>query len=669
MTRLSRLLIVGLLASQAAPARAQSPPVFDLGKATLEDLMNITITSASGKEQRAGDVAAAIYVITQDDIRRSGMTTLPDLLRMVPGVQVARVNANKWAVSVRGFNGQFSNKLLVLVDGRSVYSGLFAGVWWDAEDLIFEDIDRIEVIRGPGAAIWGANAVNGVINILTKSAADTKGALVRVGGGTRESGQATIRYGGSFGSTAYRVYAQGSTQGESLLAPGVGGQDSWRHATVGFRTDWRGGPRALILEGAVANAHSNALWINFDPVPAPNRPGTVRALSAIDGGSLLGRFTHHRPGGASFQMQSSVHIADRHEPVADYDQKEADVDVQYRTPIGWRHDLVAGGGFRVTHQRFVGRTGYSLTPETSNDERVNAFAQDEIPFSANRVKLTLGARVEHDELAGWGVQPTARLTWEIVPTREHLWMAASRALRTPSLAERGLRAAFPPVFGAGPLPVVVTLLGSPDARTEELADIETGYRLNLASMATVAVTGFYGRYQNLRTSESLAPSLARGPYGPYISAPVKVGNLLRATTRGLEFDAHLTPFRSWRLDASYTAFGLTPHLDAASRDSTAGAYDGDAAGQQWLVHSGVSLMRRADLDVTVYRVGALEQLEVRAYTRADARLEVPLTRRLTVSVVGQNLLDASHAEYVGSGATVVQTLVPRSACVQLVWRY
>jgi iron complex outermembrane receptor protein len=321
------------------------------------------------------------------------------------------------------------------------------------------------------------------------------------------------------------------------------------------------------------------------------------------------------------------------------------------------------------HEQFAGRNGYKLTPETSNDDRIDAFAQDEIALVSDRLHLTLGARVERDPLAGWGVQPTARITWAVVPKRQTLWAATSRALRTPSLTDRGIRVDYPPTAGAGPLPVRISASGSPDLRSDVLSDVETGYRLDVRSAATVAATAFYGRYEYLRTTEPLSRTVMPGPGGPYVFVPVRFGSLLAGDTAGLEIDGHWSPVAWWRLDASYSAYRFTPRLDPASADPNAARYDGDASRHQWQLHSGVSIRKRAEVDLAVFRVGPLEGLAVPGYTRVDARLELPLTRRLTASFVGQNLVDPAHAEFGDANGTVVRTLVPRSAGVQLAWRY
>lgn len=672
-TRLVGVLLVGALTLCFPVAmRAQAPAPRapqDLTAFTIEDLMNITITSASRKQERADEVAAAVFVITADDIRRSGMATLPDLLRMVPGVQVAQINANKWAVSVRGFNGIYANKLLVLVDGRSVYNHLFSGVMWDMEDLLVEDIARIEVIRGPGAAVWGANAVNGVINILTKTAAETSGTLVRAGAGSVDPGQLAFRYGGALGNTAYRVDAQWSGYGDSKLASGTSAGDRWNRSTVGFRGDWTGTLKAFTLQGRMISGTGNALWLDFNPSRASDAPLSVQRSSDIYGGVLVGRWSQTRDNGASFQVQSVLDVAQRHEPVGAYRRRTADVDFQYHTKVGARNDLVAGAGYRRMHEQFAGRNGYTLTPEISDDDLINVFAQDEITLAGDRLHLTLGAKLERESQSGWGLQPNARATWVLVPHRQYVWAASSRALRTPALTDRGIRVEFPPLLGAAPLPIRITAVGTPDRPSEVLTDVEAGYRVEIASVATVGVTGFHGRYKNLATAEPLDPVLTMSPEGPYLAVLAPAGSLMRAKTRGLEIDGHWTPVPRWRLDASFTTFRFTPRLDPASRDREAAVYDADASSAQWHLHSGWTLGQRGEVDLSLFRVGALKRLAVPAYTRLDARVAVPAGSRVTVSLIGQNLLDDRHVEFGHLKPTITQTMARRSARLQVAWRY
>ena len=663
VTRLLLLVLFGVMAV-ASPGLAQSRAQ-DLSQVSIEDLMNIEITSASRKEQRAADVAAAVFVITHDDIRRSGMTTIPDLLRLAPGVEVAQINSNKWAVSVRGFNGLYANKLLVLVDGRSVYNRLFSGVLWDTEDLMVDDIDRIEVIRGPGAAMWGANAVNGVINIVTKAAADTQGGLVRVDGG-RDGEQGAVRYGGTLGTASYRLYSQWTGRDQSLIAPGTRANDASHSTTTGFRADWAARPGAFTLEGDFTAGQARALWPNLDPQTAARDP-IANDPSDSQGGHLLGRWTHTRASGASLQIQSFVDIAGRQEPVGNYDRHAFDVDAQYHTALGARQDLVAGAGYRFIDEAFAGHVGLSMTPAEDHSSLLTAFVQDEIALFGNRLAVTLGSQVQYDSDSGAGVQPTARVMWKALP-RQRLWAAASRALRTPSLYERGIRLDYPPVPSASGLPLLVTVMGNPAQQNETVVDAEAGYRLEIGTAASIDVTGFVGRYDHLQTQEVGTPVVQFVP-SPQIRVLTVLGNQLAATTRGLEIAGQWTPVRVWRLDGSYTAFHVSPQLAATSQDPLSASADGTAPTSQWQVRSAISPSTRATLNVAIFRVGPLQQMKVPAYTRADTSVEWRFTNRLSVMAIGQNLFDAAHAEFAGTGSLLLATQVPRSGSLRLRWTF
>jgi iron complex outermembrane receptor protein len=664
MKSIRRVVAIVALASMAnqRPALAQKPGR-DLTQVSLEDLMNIEITSASRKEQRATDVAAAVFVITSEDIRHSGMTTIPDLLRLVPGVEVAQVNSNKWAVSIRGFNAVFANKLLVLVDGRSIYSPIFSGVVWDTEDMMLDDVERIEVIRGPGAAIWGANAVNGVINIVTKAAADTQGALVRVDGGGA-GGQGAARYGGTFAAGSYRLYSQWSGRTQSVLADAAPAGDPSRYGTTGFRADWTAGAGAFMLEGDFTAGQVHALWPNLDPQTAARQPVSADA-SDTRGGHLLGRWTRAGADGSSLQIQSFVDIGDRREPLADYFRRTYDVDAQYHTSLGSRHDLVVGSGYRFARERFVGHVGISMTPANTDSTLLTAFVQDEMAFFANRMAVTLGSQAQYDSLAGAGVQPTARVVWKGLP-RQRIWAATSRALRTPSFSERGIHLEYPPVPTEAGLPLFVTAIGNPAIQTETFVDAEAGYRLEIGSAASVEATGFVGRYDHLATQETSAPLVQFVP-SPRIVVTAQTSNQLAASTRGLELSGHWAPAAAWRLDGSYTAFHLTPRLAATSQDPEAGVSDASAPRAQWRLASVLSPASRATVNVAVFHVGALEHLQVEAYTRADVSAEWRFTPRLSLTAIGQNLFNAAHIEFAGTAGLVQTTQVPRSVSLRMRW--
>jgi iron complex outermembrane receptor protein len=654
-------LVVG---GSAVPVLAQTTT--DLALVSLEDLMNIEITSASRKEQRADAVPGAVYVISQDDIRRSGMTTVPELLRLVPGLQVAQINSNKWAVSSRGFNGLFSNKLLVLVDGRSIYDPLNSGQFLETEDLILEDIDRIEVVRGPGGAIWGANAVNGVINIITKQTGDTQGASVRMSAGTLERVQGSVRYGGSIGSVLYRVFTQWSDHGDTLLADRqTPAGDSWSAFASGFRADWKANHNAFMFESNFSAARLDALWLTFGP-PLPGAPSTLGS-SDTQVVNVLGRWTHSWDSGSVLQVQSFFDSRPRFEPETQQSlEKTSDLDVQYRTKLWSRHDVVVGTGSRMTRENLGGSSIVSLTPSESTRVISNMFVQDEIAVAGNRVHVTLGSKLEHDTFASWGVQPTARVMWDL-PRRQHAWAAVSRALRTPAPIDLGIRVNFAEIPNAHGLPTEIGLMGNPGYQTERVLSSEVGYRVDLGTTVTFDIAGFSNHYTGLQTNEPMLPYLELVPGPPHVLVATQYENLLDADTAGIELAGRWQPVRVWRLDGSYTGFRFTPHVDPVSRDLAAATADDTAPRQQWQIHSSVSLGPRAEIDAAFFRVGALQQLSVAAYSRVDARLELKLTTHLSAMVVGQNLANRAHAEF--ADVFVAPTLIPRSARVQLTFRH
>jgi iron complex outermembrane recepter protein len=653
------VLTLAVSAGGAMPASAQRVPPPDLAGATLEDLMKIQITSASRKEQSAGDVPAAVFVVTQDDIRRSGMRTLPELLRLVPGVQVAQINSSNWAVSIRGFNDQFSNKLLVLVDGRSIYQRVFSGVFWDAEEMVLDDIERIEVIRGPGAAAWGANAVNGVINIVTKSAQETQGALVRVGAGGFDRGQATARYGGSVGGVAYRLYSQWTLRGDTRM-PGAPPDDDWRVFTNGARADWSRGADDWMVDAGVRSGDGHTVWTLPSAVVPDPAPRTDVAATFWNS-HVLSRWTHRAGSGSSLQVQTSASFLRRTDFIRS-DEDTFDAGAQYHAKIGARHDLVAGGGYRFINSSTGRNFAVSFDPADVRTEISSVFAQDEIALPG-RMQLTLGTKAEHESLSGSSLQPTARLMW--APGPHHVWIAASRALRTPSLSDLGVRLNAAVIQGEG-LPIVVGLLGNPDYQPETLRDVEAGYRVDLRGSASVDVTAFRGRYTGLPTFEPLAPAFETTPAPPHLFIGARQENRLRADTAGIEIAAHVMPMPIWRVDGSYSTFHLTPHPDAGSADAAAAIFDGNAPARQWLVRSSVTLSPRIDLGGTLFHSSSLPNLAVPGYTRADARLTVTLTAQLSAIVVGTNLLASDHAEFMST--IVAATRVPRSVNLQLVWR-
>ncbi len=458
--RTVRLAFAALVAvAPYAAAGAETPADVDFTALSLEELMDVEVTSVSKRPQRLADAAAAIFVITQEDIRRPGATNIPELLRMVPGVEVARIDANKWAVSVRGFNARFSNKLLVLIDGRSVYSPLFSSVFWDIHDLVLEDIERIEVIRGPGATMWGANAVNGVINIITRSAKDTQGALLSGGGGTEQRAFGTARYGGRIGDNLYyRGYVKAAKLDDGALASGDDGADGFHQSRSGFRLDWE--PRdedTLTLAGDLYRL-DNGTTDASHPLFVPPYLSTWDDRGKAEGGSILANWSRHLSADAGLCGSADV--------------IEADLQHDFSPLSG--HRLVWGLGYRYTHTASDSTLYMRPSPANRSESLFSAFVQDEISLITDQLSLTLGSKFEHNDASGFEVQPTARLLWTPSPNHS-LWAAVSRAVRTPSVSERDAdltAVVIPPGTpeNPGPLPVEVALVGNDAIDSEEPSD-------------------------------------------------------------------------------------------------------------------------------------------------------------------------------------------------------
>jgi len=661
MTRHSRsALITGLLIVMLpAVAVGQSKPP-DLAQATIEQLLGLEVTSAGRRQQRAEDVAAAVYVITREDIRRSGLTLLPEILRLAPGVQVAQVNANKWAISVRGFNSVYSNKLLILLDGRSMFNRAFAGVLWDGLDLDVDEIERIEIVRGPGGAMWGANAVNGVINIITRSAHASKGVSASMSMGTFEQSRGTLRYAGSLGRASYRVFGQWSGYGQGQDAVGDPARDQWQSLTGGYRLDWASETDTLMAQGSYTTGKNHPLFfVMASAVPgawSTSAPATSEAISA------LGRWTRTAADGAVFQAQGYWSYSSRNEPMVGLIERAGDLDIQYERPLP-RQTLVMGGGYRHIDLATINTITMQLAPERSHI--FNAFAEDEFAL-ARRLKFTVGARLEYDAVHEVQLSPSGRLIWEASP-RQRIWAALSRARRTPTAIDQSLRFNLASMPGEG-LPILIGVVGNPDYAVERLTQAEVGYRVRIASTVSIDLTAFRGRYDNLPTLEPQTPVFEATPGPPHIFVAQKFANLMEATTTGLELSANWSPVPIWQLSASYTALRLTPIVDAGSLDAQAPFFDGSAPRQQWQVRSTTQIGARTQVQAALYRVGALRQLQVPAYTRFDTYLEFKLGRGFAAVVSGRNLLDSAHVEFASSEAFSTSS-VPRSARVQLRWQF
>jgi len=630
--------------------------------------MNVQVTSVSKKGQKLSRTGAAIFVITQEDIRRSGATNIPDLLRMVPGVDVARVDHSNWAVSIRGFNGVFSNKVLVLIDGRSVYHPGFSGVFWYSQDVPLEDIDRIEVIRGPGGTVWGANAMNGVINIITRRAKETPGGLITSGGGSNAQGEGLLQYGGKVGQSGdYRVFGRYSNRGASApAADGVTAADERRLAQVGFRSDWTLSPRDLLtVQGDYRHVDGDETLTGVLP-GLPLALGTYTQPLGDDGGNILGRWTHTFLKGSDISLQayydrSSIFANGVHDFAS-----VANFDFQHHLSIGSRHDVVWGLGYRTSGNRFAGNTLITTNPLQRTDSLYSAFVQDEITLTRT-LSLTLGSKFEHNAYTGYETEPSAQLVWA-PNSRQTVWASAAKAVRQPSPIDAGLEL----VSSIMPLPQgavgLVTLFGNPNVKLEQVHDFETGYRAQISRRLSLDVTGFLSFYKNLQTTEPQTPFFALTPAPPHLVAPLTFENKARARNYGAETFANWNATDRWRISPGLTMLHMSVKRDPSSQDSTIEQTPGYTPRRSFQVRSFLNLGRNFEWDQTVGYTGALAVGAIPGYVRLDTRFGWRLGEYLDLSVVGQNLLQSRHAEF-PDFQFIDHMLDQRSVFGKVTWRF
>lgn len=649
--------LAGLTLAGAAPAQAQAREP-KLWQASLEELMQVRVTTASRRAQAAEDVAAAVFVITRQDIRRSGLTTLPELLRLAPGVQVARVSASKWAISIRGFNDLFANKLLVLIDGRSIYTRAFGGVVWDAQDLMVGDIERIEVIRGPGGAMWGANAVNGVVNVITRATADTPGLAVELSAGTVERDRLGLRYGGAIGKATYRLFSQWSGYSDLQTATGGSAEDRWYSLLTGGRADLARGASTFMAQAQYVAGRSRPRFVEY----SPGAPGGISLDGSAHTGefSALGRWTRSNAAGL-LQVQAS-HTRGRRREIIESRETATDLDLQYELPQAHRQAVVVGAAYRDVRLWTKDSLTLRLAPE--NGRILSAFVQDDVRLLRD-LSLIVGVKAEHDGLAGWGVLPSARMLWRPTPS-QRLWGAVSRARRTPAASDRSLRFVTPlEIEGTR---FLAGFIGNPDYQPETLLEAEVGYRRRFGP-ANFELALFQGSYDGLPTSEPVGLVFEATPAPGLAFFAKQSANLMNARTRGVEVNANWTLTRAWRLSGSYSRLDITPRPDAASQDAAALLLDGHAPQHQWQLRSVATPVARLEFDLGLYHAGRLERLGIPAYTRLDARLEYKLTDRLSAIGLGRNLLDPGHQEFSGALSAYIASTIPRSAHLMLRWNF
>ncbi|HKQ57012.1 MAG TPA: TonB-dependent receptor [Candidatus Eisenbacteria bacterium] len=610
---LSAVLVVAASGARAEPPSSPEKQLGQLKKLSLEQLFDLEVTTVSQKPESLSQTAAAIHVVTQDDIRRMGALNIPEALRNIPGVEVARVNARDYAITARGFNGTVANKLLVLIDGRSVYTPLYSGVFWDVQDTFLEDVEQIEVIRGPGATVWGANAVNGVINIITKDAAHAQGFTVTGGGGNAERGFGGVRYGGTLGPRGFfRVYAKSFDRDASVRPNGQEAGDGLRMSQGGLRIDWT--PSA-----------SDAVTVQGDVYGGSGRqPGTDGV--DLSGGNVLAQWSRRFSTGSDVQLRTYYDRTHRDIPATFGETLDTyDATLRHRFGVADRHDVVWGLEYRRTQDQVQNGPALAFLPARLARNLATAFIQSELALAENRLHVTVGSKFEHNDYTGFEYQPSGRFAW--MPTSRHtVWAAASRAVRTPSRIDRDLFAPpTPPHF----------LVGSPDFDSEVLRAFELGYKTQAAGNLTGSVATFYNRYDKLRSVEG-------GP--PYFLA-----NGFEGQTYGIEAEATCQVTSRWRVNPGYTFLRLDLDTTPSSTDTTFRYQEGDSPRHQLFVRSSLTLPRELALDITVRHVGELPNQRVPAYTTADARLAWQAHSAVELAIVGRDLFDPRHPEFGAPG--------------------
>jgi iron complex outermembrane receptor protein len=672
--RLKRFqMAIVIAAASLAQAQTTLP---DFGSLSLDQLANIKVTSFTNKEQKLSQVAGAVYVITQEQIARSGLTSVPELLRLAPGVDVARVNGNQWSISIRGTAGVYTNKLLVLIDGRSIYSPAFSGVYWELGMPMLDDIERIEVIRGPGATIWGANAVLGVINIITKISRDTHGTQVTAGAGSSDRAFGTVSTGGAIGSTNYRVYFGGSDNAPLRTVSGANADDGWRNVQGGFRLDGSRKQDTWTLEGDLFRVAENDTAVN----PSLTAQSLVESPASFNSvaGNLTGEWRRRLSETGELRFSSYFDYANRPEPqVAMVETRTWNTEVQYDFTARHIHNLSVGGGERLITDKTSSGGVATFSPAELTYVNLNAFAQDEMHFVHDTLLFTAGAKLERNHFGGWGPEPGANLLW--MPKKHHsLWISAARPLRTPSLLEIAVdvpSSVYPASPATGGVPILGSFVGSPAFQTESVKDFEAGYRAQISRAFSADVTGFYDQFSNIRTYVTGDPVFESSPI-PYPNVAAYAANGAAATGKGAEGSVAWQVLPDWKLEGSYTWILIDSWLDSSAPPGSVYGEGNAPPRHKWRLQSYVNLSKSWDLDTFLYWTSTAgstgypgqPNVPVPPYTRLDIRLGYKASPHWQVSLAGQNLLQARHLE----GLTELLTAysyVNRSVYLKSTWQF
>jgi len=620
---------------------------------SIEELLQTRITSVSKKSEQLFNVAAAVTVITQEDIERSGAQNIPEALRLVPGLQVAQLDASRYAISSRGFNEYFANKLLVLIDGRSVYTPLFSGVYWNAQDTMLEDIERIEVIRGPGATVWGANAVNGVINIITKNSADTQGGLFTTKVGNYIQPEVSARYGGKIDDkTTYRIFAKGLNHKDYKDPEGGDAHDAWESIRAGFRADRNHTDKDTLSFQTEVYDNGADIRSELANVGIPGRTET-NGTEDYNGGHILTTWQHRFNDTSDIDLQFYYDHTWRDQVVAEEFRDTVDLEFKHHLNPDGSHDIVWGLGFRWTKDDIDSTEYVSFNPDSRSDNLWNAFLQDDINLIPETFWITLGSKFEHNDYSGFEVQPSVRARYK-PSERQTIWGAVSRAVRTPSRAEHDFAAylgreyaniqLLPPPFPSSTIPVDAYLYGTDEFDSEELVAYELGYRWQASDDLSFDLATFYNVYDNIRTIDSGTPYITPS-LPPGVIFPTYVGNGLEGNTYGFELQGTWQATDTLKITAAYSLidFDLEYKDPALKGDSI--SEEELTPQQQFQIRSYLDLPHNLSLDAEFYYVDDLENRDIDAYCRFDLQLSWQANDNLRVSIGAENLFDPDHQEF------------------------
>ena len=649
----SALIVTTALAIM--PIKAYSAEGVAEGEVSLEQLeaalSDIDVTTVSKRSEKASQTAAALYVIRQEDIAKSGAENIPDLLRMVPGLQVAQSGSQNWAVSSRGFDGQFANKLLVMIDGRTVYNPVFSGVTWDTQNVMLEDIERIEVIRGPGATLWGANAVNGVINIITKKAQDTQGGLVTASTGTQEKLGTAWRYGGKSQeeNLYYRVYGKYFDADQQSFLNGGNAHDGWHNGQGGFRLDWDKTTQDTInLQGDIYQGTENAeRYLPVTSRVSPTLLNVVNDTDDVSGMNIMGKWKHEIDKTSDTTIQAYYDDVNRKSQFVGFeeDTQTFDFDFQHDILLNQYNNITWGLGYRLIDSGFNNSFYVNFNPESQTDQLFSGFLQDKIFLYQDKLSLTLGSKLEHNDFTGFEYEPSAKLAYT-PNNKQTFWGSVSRAVHTANQANQDLGL----VLEASPSPilhiptVISGELGNTNTTSEDLVAYEIGYRQLFHDEFSFDITGFFNDYNKLSSNMLGSPTLKSDPVmGNYIYYPLISGNANGGETHGVELATTWLATSRVKLNANYTIF--YSHLNIIG--PTLVTQQDTAPRQQFSARAYVDLPHNVQFDTMIYRVDQLSALSVPAYTRLDSRLgwKPETLHGIEFSLTGQNLLKSEHQEY------------------------